>query len=302
MREIADIVRKFERQRGEAFALATLVRTQGSSYRKPGARMLISADGSSVGSISGGCLEAEVVERALTVIQTGEPAWMTFDTRRRFGCNGVLEVFVEAASEAFLVELVRLFHRRATFDVMVDFSREASRSGTRMAGSGEVPGEDALLQSIHPAVQLLIVGDGPETEALRAFAKTLGWDARFCEGARDLEGPFDEWTAAIVKTHNYGRDFAALRALLPQGLRYIGLLGPRKRREQLLGDLLDTGVIPDGRIHGPAGLDLGSDSPESVALAVVAEIQGVFADASFVPLREKQGPIHAVGEEALAAE
>src|SRR6187200_654371 len=102
MKELVDIVRMWERRAGESFALATLVRAQGSSYRRPGARMLIAGDGATVGSLSGGCLEEEVAERALEVMRTGAAELMTFDTRRRFGCNGTIEILVEPAREEFL--------------------------------------------------------------------------------------------------------------------------------------------------------------------------------------------------------
>ncbi|MEY2584585.1 MAG: xanthine dehydrogenase accessory factor, partial [Verrucomicrobiota bacterium] len=86
MKEIRDILRLYELHRGERLALATLVRTQGSSYRRPGARMLICADGTTAGSLSGGCLEEEVAARALEVLRKGTPELMSFDTRLRYGC------------------------------------------------------------------------------------------------------------------------------------------------------------------------------------------------------------------------
>src|SRR3954464_15452084 len=112
MKEIRDILRLYELHRGEPLALATLVRTHGSSYRRPGARMLICADGTAVGSLSGGCLEEEVVRRAFEVIRDGKPALMNFDTRLRFGCNGSIDVFVEPAREDFLSRLGANFSER----------------------------------------------------------------------------------------------------------------------------------------------------------------------------------------------
>ena len=81
MRDLADILCEWERRQDEALALATLVRATGSSYRRPGARMLVSADGTTVGSLSAGCLEEEVAARALRVIRDREPTLMSFDTR-----------------------------------------------------------------------------------------------------------------------------------------------------------------------------------------------------------------------------
>src|SRR3977135_3677542 len=102
MKENRGILRLFELHRGEPFALATLVRTHGSSYRRPGARMLICGDGATAGSLSGGCLEEEVTRRALEVMRGGTPLLMNFDTRLRFGCNGSIEIFVDTIREGFM--------------------------------------------------------------------------------------------------------------------------------------------------------------------------------------------------------
>jgi xanthine/CO dehydrogenase XdhC/CoxF family maturation factor len=298
MREIGDIVREFEHRRAERFALATLVRTHGSSYRRPGARMLISADAKTVGSLSGGCLEDEVVERAREVLRTGQPALMAFDTRRRFGCNGVVEILVERACAGFLAELAGHFHARRPCRIITVFEGEC---GSRFASGAHEATDGALLQCIEPTPQLLIIGDGPDSIALRAIAETLGWSVRPIESASQLDTSYDEWTAAIVKTHNYGRDFAALRALLPLGLRYLGLIGPRARRDQLLNDLLDTGIAAGPNLFAPAGLALGGDAPEAIALAIVAEIQTVFRSGSRQSLRDRKTPIHAPRAELVAS-
>jgi xanthine/CO dehydrogenase XdhC/CoxF family maturation factor len=127
---------------------------------------------------------------------------------------------------------------------------------------------------------------------LRSFAEILGWSVFEVEHASDLPARADERTAAIVKSHNYGRDFAALRHLLQLDLRYVGLLGPRKRRDQLLNALLDDGVSLDSELFAPAGFDLGAETPEEIALAIISEIQTVFAEASGKSLRDRKVPIH----------
>jgi xanthine/CO dehydrogenase XdhC/CoxF family maturation factor len=218
---------------------------------------------------------------------------MEFDTRRRFGCHGVIEIFVEPAHPAFLTSLSEHFHSRRPITVTTCFSRQSGEPGTRLIEKLVSSPPDTFTQEISPPLQLLMVGEGPDSKALRVFADTLGWRTVAVESATEINGWYDEWTAAVVKTHNYGRDFAALRALLPCGLRYIGLLGSRKRREQLLGDLLDTGIEVGDHLFGPAGLDLGGDTPESIALAIVAEIQAVFAGGSRQSLRDRRAPVHA---------
>jgi xanthine/CO dehydrogenase XdhC/CoxF family maturation factor len=291
MREIRDILRLFELHRGASFALATLVRAHGSSYRRPGARMLICADGVTAGSLSGGCLEEEVAYRAAEVMREGTPALMSFDTRLRFGCNGSIEVFVERVPENFLVELAKNFAERRNSRMVTVFAG-SSELGTRLARRDTQIPDGAFVQEIEPAIRLLIFGAAPDSISLRAFAEILGWEVIEADEPAELSIHADARTAAIVKSHNYGRDFAALCHLLKLDLPYVGLLGPRKRRDQLLNAVLDEGVAIEAEVFAPAGLDLGAETPGELALALVSEIQAVFAEASAESLRDRKTPIH----------
>jgi xanthine/CO dehydrogenase XdhC/CoxF family maturation factor len=290
MKEIKDILRLYELHRGEPLALATLVAARGSSYRRPGARMLICGNGATAGSLSGGCLEEEVVRRALDVLRDGTSTLLSFDTRLRFGCNGSIDVFVEPAREDFLAGLAANFSERRSCRAVTIFAGEDL--GTRLVESDAAVVGRAFAQEIEPVIRLLVFGEGPDSPPLRAFAEILGWEVFEIDQAGDLPGHVDNRTAAIVKSHNYGRDFAALCALLKLDLRYVGLLGPRKRRDQLLNAVLDEGIAIDAEIFAPAGLDLGAETPEELALALVSEIQAVFADASGESLRDRKAPIH----------
>ena len=292
MKEIVDIIRAWDRHRDEPLALATLVRAQGSSYRRPGARMLICAEGTTAGSLSGGCLEEEVARRAFEVLRTGIPSLMSFDTRRRFGCHGTIEIFVEAVRENFLAELAAHVGERRGCRTATVFAGGEDRLGSWVLSSGEPAPTGAFVQKIYPPIQLIIFGDGPDSNPLRSFAEILGWRVLEVDHASDLPVRADERTAAVVKSHNYGRDFAALRHLFQLDLRYVGLLGPRQRRDQLLAALFDNGISLDAELFAPAGFDLGAETPEEIALAIIAEIQTVFADASGESLRDRREPIH----------
>ena len=292
MKEIRDILRAFELHRGQPLALATLVRAQGSSYRRPGARMLICPDCTTVGSLSGGCLEEEVARCAFNVLRTGTPSLMSFDTRLRFGCNGSIEVFVEAVREEFLAGLQTHFTERRSCRAVTVFEGDSRRLGTHLSALDEKFPSSAFTQKIEPPIRLIIFGDGPDSVALRAFAAILGWSVLEVDEASALPSRADQRTAAIVKSHNYGRDFAALRHLLQLNLPYVGLLGPRKRRDQLVNAVLDDGTSINAELFAPAGLDLGAETPEEIALALIAEIQSTFADASAESLRERKAPIH----------
>ena len=307
MKEIYDILREWDKRRGESpgrtgiFALATLVRAEGSSYRRPGARMLIFEDGKTVGSLSAGCLEEEVALCAREVLQTGEAAMMTFDTRRRFGCAGKIDIFIEQIPENFLSELAMDLEARRSCFVMTT-RRDGSFVGEpasfpsgkdREANSFPYSQNGALLaQEIHPPLRLLVFGDGPDNGPLRSLGRLLGWEIVEIADPNSISIEPDQWTAAIVKSHNYGRDYVALQKLLPLDLRYVGLVGPRKRRDQVMNDLLDLGITVNAGFFAPAGLDLGAETPEEIALAIVSEIQRVFAKGSGDSLRERKVAIH----------
>jgi len=101
---------------------------------------------------------------------------------------------------------------------------------------------EELVQKISPPLRLLIFGDGPDNAPFRSLGHFLGWDIIEIIDANLFSIVPDAWTAAIVKSHNYGRDFVTLQKLLPLELRYVGLIGPRKRRDQIMSELLEVGI------------------------------------------------------------
>jgi len=312
MKDIYDIVRAVRSRPGQAFALATLVQAEGSSYRRPGARMLVCTDGVTIGSLSGGCLEEEVAAEACAVLANNVPKLISFDTRRRFGCNGRIGILIERVEETLLKDIASRLERRAACTVATVFRHSSAGEAASFPGAslgsriisakereaGSFPGRDhgssenvAFVQDIHPPLRLLVFGDGPDSNPIRQLCDILGWIVVDAPDAT-LAVVADAWTAAIVKSHNYGRDFAALQKLLPLNLRYVGLIGPRKRRDQLLHDLLDIGVSMNAGFFAPAGLDLAGETPGEIALAIISEIQHVFGGGTGVSLRERKSPIH----------
>ena len=266
------------RRRGrETLALATLVRTTGSSFLQTGARMLITESGETFGLLSGGCIEEEVAAKAHRVMTTGAPLRLTFDTRPRFGCSGSLEIEVVRveAEDAFLLSLHHCLEERASFVT------------------------DAEL--FEPPLQLLLAGDGDDSLPLISIARTMGWKVVSVHDPEQVCA--DSRSVAVVKTHNYGRDFAFLRALLPLELPYIGLVGSKKRKEQLVAALIDLGADLEQtrRIHGPAGLDIGSATPAEIALSIVAEIQAVMAARPHHSLRDRPSRSRAASPAQIVA-
>ena len=344
--------------RGERHALATIVRTTGSTYRKAGARMLVSSTGRTVGLLSGGCLEQEIAGRGLEVIRTGRPTLTSFDTRRLLGCNGRIEVLLEAVAEErpdhFLAVAAACHAARQPLVGTTIFAAEAAThadlgsfallsgdgvagldrqfpadlerdgrgalgSDRAMAASYTWPGGrvEALLHGIPPPIRLLIFGAGPDVTPLAQWGCQLKWQtvvlahpsqdpppvpercSVFAATAEELPGLLvaDARTAAVVMTHNFGRDLSCLATLLRLPLPYVGLLGPRGRRAQLLAELAGIDALPNPddlqRLHSPAGLDLGADGPEEIALSIVAEIKAVMAGRSATPLGLRRAAVHA---------
>jgi len=183
---------------------------------------------------------------------------------------------------------------------------------------------DVFLEVLRPPVRLVVAGAGHDAIPLVAQGVALGWRVLVVDrrevylvperfpGAAFLHAPFgeagarlplDERTAVVVMTHNYLHDRDFLRGLLvrPEPFPfYLGVLGPRARTERMLRELAAEGVVlPAGlsaRLYAPIGLDVGSEGPEEIALAVVAEIMAVERTRRAGFLRDRPGPIHASPE------
>ncbi len=326
MKSLERILAAACRERDHPWALATLVRTAGSTYRKPGARLLVSPDGSTTGVLSGGCLEEEIARLGLEVMTSGSPRLVPFDTRRLYGCDGRLEIFIERIEPAreagnFLTAVAGRIEQREICRIKIEhsgcgqnaratvaraFCPEPSRSELLPHHTLLIQREDCFVEILPLPVRLLLFGDGPEIPPIRLFAAGLGWCVRAYTHPAELPSDFltDEQTAAVVMTHNFGRDFAALDRLLPLGLPYLGLLGPKRRHAELLGRLQEIRELePDwlASLHAPAGLDIGSESPEEIALSIVSEVAAVLANRSGGSLRDRASAIHsvnAIGREA----
>jgi xanthine/CO dehydrogenase XdhC/CoxF family maturation factor len=330
MRELPAIVAALTSPHAQPAVLATLVSVEGSSYRRPGARLLVSANSSRLGSISGGCLEEDIISRAARVHATGQPDAVVYDTTSEndlvwgvgLGCHGVVRVLLEkiAPHAPWARALDENFvQRRTTALAITHAGEDPSTWGTRLAAPGDCADPERLfLEMVPPPTALVIFGAGDDAQPLARLAKELGWHvtigdprsafataARFPLADACIVAPADQLVAklapgadalAVVMTHHYVHDVPLLHALITRPLAYLGLLGPRKRAEKILDDLVAQGVAvtPEqrARLHAPVGLDLGADSPEQVALSIVAEMQAVLTQRNARPLRERLQPIH----------
>jgi len=154
---------------------------------------------------------------------------------------------------------------------------------------------EILVEYVPPPIVLVAGGAGRDTAPLGRLADELGWDVRLL--AKDeMPAALDARTAAVVMSHQLAWDTALVAALLPSACGYVGLLGSHARTAEILAELRRRGQTPTPRqlakLHAPAGLDVGAETPGEVALSIVAEIQAVFAGRRGGPLRKRKGPIH----------
>lgn len=380
MKEIIEIVNAFDKaqREGRQSALVTLVHVEGSSYRRPGARMLVTDTGELTGAISGGCLEGDALNKALQSIHQQKNMLVTYDTTDEddavmglgLGCNGVIQVLiqpVDADKESGPIQMLKKIISGRNSNVLVTLfsldNRRAEQPGTIIIRDEngisffkdvdpsikKMLEEDinttfinkkssfttytttgksitAYIEYIPPQISLVIVGAGNDAEPVVAMASILGWQVTLIDDGRDKNtkaGRFtgscqlmvvkpeevlknivlDDNTFFLLMTHNYNYDKAMLRELLPKKVRYIGVLGPAKKMDRMLSEL-ETEGLPFGKqqiaaLHSPVGLDIGAESPEEIALSMIAEIKAVMAGRSGNPLRNGSDVIHPRNQTAI---
>lgn len=257
--------------------LVTVVALNGSSYRRPGVRMLLCENGSSTGAVSGGCVEKEVLRQAQSVFQTNVPKMMTYDGRLRLGCEGILYLMIEPLdiSLEFYNEFQQALEERSAFEMESFYLLEVGEHPN--IGSQCLLNTKAYLlhqnlslkhtedlncfkQTFPPLFQLYIFGAEHDAVQLSKSASLLGWEITvvadpdeqktidYFSGAShfitsDIGGldlsTLDEETAVIIMTHSFNKDLQYLTKLKNCKLAYLGILGPISRRERLLNLLLE---------------------------------------------------------------
>ncbi|HEY9488636.1 MAG TPA: XdhC/CoxI family protein [Chryseosolibacter sp.] len=347
-------------------AVATVVQVRGSSYRSPGARMLITDDGKWVGSISGGCLEGDALRKARKVMTDQEPLTVTYDTSEDsnqnlgigLGCNGIIDVLIEPANTALEHNPIKVFEKlistaepvalatvfsNTTYqgekllinggnEILISFSNKRlneavlsdlahvfeSRRSEAKKYFFEGTQLDVFVELIQPSISLMIFGGGFDARPVSQLAKSLGWGVTVTDECvahiaplffpsadnlslchrdfidRDFE--ITPFTACVLMSHNYDYDRDVLKKLLTSPAPYIGLLGPRKRFDKMIKEFEAEGISLSGddlhRIHSPIGLDIGAEAPDEIALSIISEIQGKFANRSGGFLKYRTTPIH----------
>jgi xanthine dehydrogenase accessory factor len=305
----------------ERAALATVVATRRSAPRPVGSKLVVYESGRLVGSVSGGCVESDVAEQAQEVIAGGEPRLLTYgitdDQAWGIGlpCGGEIDVFVqrvdgEPPEDGDRARLTVLEGPRAGHQWFADDVEGPSRVL-------ELDGEKVFAEVPQIPPRLVVVGATDTAEELCRAAGALGWRTFVVdprprlvtrerlpspdeltiawpdEGLAKLELGSD--TAVVVLTHEERLDVPALTAALGSDAFYVGAIGSRRTQAKRRERLLEAGLTEEQleRLSGPAGLDLGADTPAETAVSILAEVLAVRAGRTGARLVERSGPIHA---------
>ncbi len=303
--------------------VATVVATRSSAPRPVGSKLIVREDGSLEGSVSGGCVENDVVVAAQEVRETGVPRLVTYgitdDMAFSVGlpCGGEIDVFVEPLGEQVDSGVVLTVIRGEGLGEKLD-DPELEPAALRRGRSHVIElGDRSVFADVFAEPpRLLVYGAVDTAEALCASARLLGWrtivaDARprFATAARIPSADEllvlwpeealvhvvpDAATAVVVLTHDDKFDLPLVQGALATDAFYVGWLGSRRNQERRRGLLVEAGVAEDelDRISGPSGLDVGADSPAETAVSILAEILAVRAGRSGGRLRDAKSRIH----------
>lgn len=364
MKEIPAIIQAYRAMpRDEKAALATVIAVDGSSYRRPGARMLVMESGRWTGGISGGCLEGDALQKAKHAMLQNRASIVVYDTREEdehqigvgLGCNGRIEILMapipspeEPGNPIAVWE--EILHCREPRTLVTIVSAPAGSPGpapgamlhwnepdampagiastpyagilreavtrARQSGKSELVSAgpyQAFVEVWTPPLHVALFGGHYDVYPMVRLAKELGCavsvTANLLKVNRDFiagadhtwqsgqeRPPVDAYTAIVLMAHDYATDLSNLRWALQTDAPYIGLLGPKSRTERMCEALAGEGLQMDehlDRIFGPAGLDIGAASPETIALAILAEMQTRFSGRKGGFLRLRQGPVYA---------
>jgi xanthine/CO dehydrogenase XdhC/CoxF family maturation factor len=317
---------------GRRAALATVVRIEGSSYRRPGAKFLIEDDGETLGGVSGGCLDADVRDIGLRVIQTGVPRLLHYDTGADdrtvwglgLGCNGSVDIFVQPATEPVTLETLREIRTRldgtSGFAIVTTIDGEGGRGRMRIADlpqrdtRSRVESRDSgrvFTEVLTPPPDLIVCGAGDDSRPLVTYASETGFAVTVVDHREAFLSatrfPAAKYRLCLRADAGAGTLTAGPRTLVV--IKTHSFVHDRDWLEVfldtpasyigLLGprtraeELLALLDVADDRVFAPVGLNLGADGPEQIAISIVSELLAVLARQQPGHLREKGLAIHA---------
>jgi xanthine dehydrogenase accessory factor len=253
-------------ERGESAALVTIIRTEGSTPQRVGAKMLVYADGRSVGTIGGGCYENDAFWKARKALETRRPIVARYeladDIAEESGliCGGQMEVYIEpleAAPQLYLIGGGHVSYHLARVAAPVGFKVHVLDDREKFANTERFPDASEVIVDSIPS-----------------------W-------LESASLPSNAYVVILTRGHTH--DLEALRALAPRNLQYLGLIGSRAKVSKLYAALQEYDIPSDQlhAVHAPVGLNIGAISPQEIAISILAELiavkYGRLADVS--PLR-----------------
>jgi xanthine dehydrogenase accessory factor len=290
---------------GHPVWLVTVIETWGSAPRPPGALLAMRGDGLVAGSVSGGCVEDDLIDRVRQGERVGRPSLIAYGVTKeeaaRFGlpCGGNLRLVQEPLTETgWLDEILRRTAQHELVARILDL--ESGRVVIEPAARGEAFAFDGrtLRALFGPRWRMLIIGAGQLSRALAQMALMLDFEVICCDPREEyhltwdipgttfskampddlaVELQLDPHCAVVAVTHDPKLDDLALLEALKSPAFYVGALGSRgntaKRKERLA--LFDLSAVEIGRLHGPIGLDIGSRTPGEIAVSILAEVIAV---------------------------
>jgi len=304
------------------WVLGTVYKTEGSAYRKAGAMMLINGFGQQFGLLSGGCLEADIVRNARKVMQTRQVLLVEYDGSDEddwsfqlgIGCGGKIYIMLQALgseNDLGLADLAAALEQRQSgiyhqkIGAVEAYFESGDTAGPERSVIDRREDGEWLATPINPEPHLLVVGGGVDARPLVAIAGELGWrislvDPRSANAQRayfpaahtilhELDESLTSYLqtesvdAVVIMSHNVELDAAALVCCQDTALDYVALLGPRHRFQQVL----KRASVEEKRlacpVSAPAGLEIGGQLPESIALSILAECHATLHQVKSVP-------------------
>ncbi|EJG03195.1 XdhC family protein [Flavobacterium sp. F52] len=317
--------------KGIKAVMATVTSIEGSSYRRPGVRMLVFENNNMSGAVSGGCVEKEILKQSQSVLQEGKAKMMVYDGRYRLGCEGMLYILIEPflPDESLWEALEEAEVGREHIEIESLYARAVGTRhgmgsvfyiGAESFGFSNAALDNTLSryrQIMKPRFHLIIIGSEHDAVQLCYFAYQTGWEvtvvASINEGKTLANFPgashirhllpqeigtlsIDKQTAVILMTHSYVTDLKFLLELKNSHPAYLGLLGPLKRRNQLLNEFFELAESYNEELldvaYGPCGISIGAETPQEIAVSIIAEILSVMRKEEPVSLKYKKGTIH----------
>ncbi len=241
-------------ERGEPAALVTIIRTEGSTPQRVGAKMLVFADGRTVGTIGGGCYENDAFWKARTSLDTRKPMVVRYeladDIAEESGliCGGQMDVYIEpieSAPHLYLIGAGHVAYHLAIAAAPVGFKIHVLDDREKFANAERFPAAEEVVVDVIP---------------------------KWLEG---VTFPANAYVVILTRGHRY--DLDALRALAQRDLRYLGLIGSRAKVARLYAALGEESIPLERlrNVHAPVGLDIGAVSPQEIAVSILAELVAV---------------------------